>query len=811
MPPIPAAPYEVSQYAQWPGVPRCDSLTYTCSHGPNPGSAMFSTYAEDGERLFPSEFGDLLIGDGHREWVLRDCKVNEVSGARDSAGETITLRILDRRWRFLTAWGGLGKCRGRYNRVDARGKLVPWSIRSPAELAELLFQEMGETGYVIDLPPGVVRKEGADLNRYLVLGENFRRTTTNPLQQWDFDPPVLRLAELADYFGCRLVFQPVANRFLVTPLGKGQTLPEAPYELVVPNLRSPARPKSVSLACAPVRIQHRFVLEPVAEEWDGSHVPIDLVSYAPKGDVAGQNQVTTVSAGSFGWFPTYLTIAWTDAGGQPHQVTIAVTDSGLTVLAGLAAIAAAINAHPELAGIVTATASTTLVITGANPALSFTTTVAQIGGDTPLTAAVTSAAQGFSLSWRSCPPPHFRQVRATDRLAHMESVSLAKSSVFRRFRVVKRDAGASQSYVAHNVPGSLTLPWFGDVKRIQQITLQPSKVEQVIPQPRIAGGVNVGNPVGINDPAAPGGILPEFYNGRSRDQAATVRGSVWRMLPGGQVLWNPTNDPERINTLPTDRVWVDFTIRMTDTGDQLIEFSDYVYAVNFTGDISYVRYPYLVLETACLVTDEETDQIVRWVVSRDLTPDPKDLPTVGNGEFVANAFRPPPPPPKPPKPDDPRPKPYVKPDEPPRDPRFGLTEWHVQEDLQIGIIGKYDANNKLTGWEYAPGDLEFVTEAARYYLDGYARKHVLTGGETRKYIGIYPIDPDGLRQQVTWTIGSQADTIASTNTEHSTVVLPYPQRRRQELLPPDSAARFANRAEQAIADKLFGVTPGSVR
>jgi hypothetical protein len=133
-------------------------------------------------------------------------------------------------------------------------------------------------------------------------------------------------------------------------------------------------------------------------------------------------------------------------------------------------------------------------------------------------------------------------------------------------------------------------------------------------------------------------------------------------------------------------------------------------------------------------------------------------------------------------------------------------EWQVREDVQQCVKGKYGPRNKSLGF-----DLVDQTEAdarAAYYLAGMADKYQITGGETRQYIGIHLIDPDGFVQQVSWSVGGGgASTTASANSEHSSAIPAYPARRRAENLPPNKAAAMANFFEERQAGRRLPNAP----
>lgn len=773
---------EIFQACTWPGIVGVESCSYTCSHGITPGRAILVSSPQPDDSDAPATFGTLAFSDGTRGVALRRCKVDRISADRDGRGVTWTLEILDRRWMFKPPGdNGLGQVSGRYNLKDTRGKLVPWSIRSPAELAELCFRAMGERNFRIRLPAGIARAAGANLQRYLKLGENFPQTLTNPEQVWDFTPPGDALTRLCDLFGCRLVFQPWTDRFVIVPLGEGRSLPDNPFETQSPTLDSPETPRSVAVCGAAVRVQARWQLEAVGEEWDGSILPIEDLSYKP-GVGEGKPQITSVKfiAGA----PVSLTVTVTFKKKNGHEKAKVATDAagGHDVATRLATVASQLQTDPDVAAVIDVVAgSTTMTLTGKENGFAFS--VSAVGFDASpadnrwMVEMVQAPDGGTDGGWKWADPPAFTAVRPTDRLSREEAQGLARKSVFKYYRIKDVDVSTGKP--------PMKLPWFGEVKRRQQVILQPTKVELVKPAPRIAGAVNKGAAV----PNVPNqGVLPEFYNGYARDQSATVRGSVFKLIQN--VNWHLANGNPAVemNTKVTDRVFVD--IVRVDPVEQIVVFGDYVYKwVPITGASGCLQAPELVLETACLIQDAETNEIVRWT---------EEMPLNG----------------------------------------IALTEWSHREDIQVGVIGIYGSGkddtqdnlaklyeragnaegaakaqagnfNNLTGFKFA--DLDDSKARARHYLTGMARRYVVTSGETRRFIGVHPIEPDGYIQQVTVMVGDGATTIASANSEHSPVIPPYPARRRAENLPPDSAARAANMAEREFVDKLIPRPGGAAK
>lgn len=738
---------DLIQSALWPGVTGFLSGSGTCSHGISPSTFQLQTTPEVG--ALPLPFGDLRLTDGlHPALVIRGCRLNLTTAHMGPEGQTLLLEIQDRRWR----WAGYGAVDGRFNRMDSNGKLVPWDIRSPYELAVMCLDAMDEPNYIINLPQGLSQADGKDLNRYLRLGENFRQSLANAPVTWDRTPPAQALARLCEFFGCRVVMQYTFDRVLIVPLGVGSSLPDLPSEVIAPSVRLPPAP-SVAGVAGTVRYQARFALEAVGKEWDGSHLPINLLSYAPRSQAAPQ--ITTVTfTGTLPPAGLELQFSWTPLVGAPYtEVAVRSTDPGITIIAArYAAIVAAINANAALSGLLTASVSgNVLTLTGKTNGQNFAVSPTQpLGGAPAYQPKVVQVARPGGGDWSTCPPPSFTGVLATDRLSTIEARRLAQASVFKCYRI--------KAVSPFTGLPPLKVPLYGEIKRRQQIILQPSCPEQITPQARIAGGVNKG--ALLPEGQLNGGILPPFYSGYSRDRQNFVFGAVSRLQCGGSVFWLPkVADGGTVvqNTKPTDRVFVEFA---TDPIEQMIVFNDYVFASALGGG-GWIAEPELVLEAGCLVCDPNTDAPSRWLQS------------VGIGGLA-----------------------------PP--------EWAIHDDIQVGVIGTYTDDHGLTGYTLV-GDKD-ANARAQYYINGMTIQYQLQPGLTRQYPGIISLDCDGAIQQVSWSFGEGGPTtIASLNLEHSSIIPPFPARRLKENLPPNKAAAAANAAEAAFTLKTIPRPSGAVQ
>jgi hypothetical protein len=724
--------------AFWPGVIGVASCTYTASHGITPGVALLETLPQ---ATAPAETGNLVISDGYETITIPDAKVNQlkVHETTTPSGDKAfvwTLEIVDRRWK----WRELGEINGCYNQPDPHGKLIPWTIQSPEELALLCLDAMGEPFSKIDLPTGFtsdVGKEAEKLNPPWIGVQN--TTGTNPPVNWEAEPPAHALAQLCELFGRRVIYQLSTDSILIEIPGIGRDLPPGSFAKASPAIKSPETPTGVTVVGSPTVFQCRLPLEAVGEDWDGSYRPIHELSYAPKTGAAKQIANATITDPPVVGHTLQLTV-----NGVTKQYQIAGGDTAATAAAHLLDLFTGIGGgapgpgfgDPRIAGVNFSVAGGVILMTGGQNGVPFgfgINIALGLGGGNEFTAALVQPASDGTADWKYCQPPSFSGVQATNRLTELEARRLAQKSVWRCYRVAEKgfkpppDAGpVAANPFAQNpfVPvvdsdiqdSGLLIPGYGTVNRRQQILLLPYQAEQIVPQPLDAQ---------VFDKRAGLKLTVNFYNGYSRDKPAAVFGAVAVHL--FQTFWVP--DFVDLNTEDGDQVFVNFTINPVQ---QLVIFEGPVY---YFQAARYLE-PDLVLETGMNIRDNETNQLVAFHASMTL--------------------------------------PGAK----------GPTNYKSQKfpDVQLNVIGVYDTNEnqKLIGTTILEQD---PVARANYYLQGMARQYIQQAGATIEYNGIRAIDLDGAIWQVTWEIGpGGAKTTASRNTEHSLYVPPYPKRRRAEFL-----------------------------
>jgi len=546
--------------AFWPGAESCAAFTYTVSQGISPGVAVL-TINPQARPVDPA--GNVVVEDGRGRLVIPRCKLDKMVARRGSDGEVWDLVILDRRWR----WRELGTISGNYNVVDPFGKVLPWTARTPTQLAELCLRAMGEARYRIDLPP---------------------EAPSSPPVQWDHVPPAQALASLAESMGCVVVYRLDEDSVLVTRKGDGAALPLGSIQSDGPTLDGPERPDRLVIVGQPIRYQARFLLEAVGEDWDGSIRPIAELSYAPAVPAAPVAGIYTLTPSAVTVGNTF-TVTLTDAAGSQVYTYTAAAATVADVTAGLTALV-----NGGAAGGLPWTAidlSTALTITGSADGSPFhvaASAAVGAGSGSPRLAEVclTLAVQPGLAPWAYATPPGFAAAQATDRLTKREAVEKAKGCIYRMFRV--RCVDPSDAAKPLRVGDYL-----GRLERREQIVLQQTRAEQITPQPqdeRI-----------LDDQGRP--RIKVFYDGHTRDLPARVIGSYSHGYSGGGV-----------NTREGSDVAIPFTI---DAERGLVIFSQYV---TYSPVFGRIQQPTLVLECACNLRDFATNALVTYEFGADLGP-----------------------------------------------------------------------------------------------------------------------------------------------------------------------------------------------
>ncbi len=691
-----------------------EACTLTLSHGLTPGVAVLRCSPQP---LPPASDGTLVVTDGVLgEIVLNNCHLDDLRVNRDESGQYWTLSIVDRRWK----WRDLGNIQGQYNQLNPFGHLIPWTIRSPTELAAICLDAMGEVGYTILMPSGIPSQPP------YVQTDIFNISGVNPPIVWDGIPPAQALQQLCDLFGVRIVYQWSTDSVLITPIGVGGPLPQGSIHTQSIALKNPETPDSIAVRGAPTRYQVRLNLFAVGRDWDGSYRPINYLSYAPRpitpGTVQESQVVLTNPVSGIQWFVTI------------GQTIVSVTSTG-SLTSDLTAIAAQINASPALSGIVSASSTgTAVVITGAVIGSTFDVTVdvSSTGQQPPptieadLVQEAQQPAQANVGDWSNSPPPEFPNIRAVPgRLTYAQAKALAQETVWRCYQVwnIQTSGEGTDAQISTPiiVPGYSKNP----IIRANQLILDDKQVDQVVPMPADPGLIGPdGRPIVVN-----------LYSGYSLDKPAAVFGSVnvdptlrngiW--YPGAVTVPGTTDG----NTPEGSQILVPFTV---DPEFVLIKFSQPVYKYLPAGKITAPA-P-LTLQTAVQVRDPVDNQVTHFW---------KLIPLPGNAVGT--------------------------------NPRV-----YQHDDVQVNVTSVYDDSNILQGFsilETDPlirADYYLANHLKEYLLTG-AQINAYNG------IMPIDLD-GAIQQVTWEVGEGGCSTTASLNTEHSLYIPPYPMRRRAEFLAP---------------------------
>ncbi len=543
-------------FINWPGVVYPISLDYTNSHSTSPGIA---TLRMNPQPDLPETFGNLTFGDSLRRPItLRDCVVLNYDSSVSAGGAYCTLTIADRRWKWTQGY----TIDGEYNRMDDHGNLVPWTVRSATELAEICLKRLGEKKYTIAFPPGLKRSQAARYANYLRAGQRFPLTTANPYVQWSVIPAALALQDLADRFGCRVMYDPITDRILVLPLGYGRGLPLTGTSVAQcsQGLDSARTPEYVCVEGAPVKFQMHVALEPVGIEWTKEYYEnIEFLSYAPDRFADDDKKWNRNPPPSFPLVKPTDRLEYTEAKqlaaqGVYRMYRVMERSDDLK------------QWHPEGidveggAGIKVPGLLDDICV-GPNPANRRGGTGTKFdAGKSLLYSAVLGTVDGAYTA-----PSYNPTQQPKPKLGNIEQAKF--------YRTAYR----------------------------QQLVPTPFKVDQIVPRPLRDTDIAVEG-ARLN----PDGTLPDYYNGYSRDRPAECFGSYFAGCSNVKYRLTTQNVTDR-------RVYLNFTV---DTTQQLIIFERPLYFLG--GDSNKIFQPAkdLYIETGFLVLDEETNAPVRckyWV------------------------------------------------------------------------------------------------------------------------------------------------------------------------------------------------------
>jgi hypothetical protein len=165
-----------------------------------------------------------------------------------------SLQILDRRWTWKSK-----AISGRYNIRLATGAVEEASRKNAQQLASLILEALGESGFDVSRVP----------------------TSVYPPFTWNNASARQALQDLCDYVACDVVLG-LDNRVTIWPLGVGADAPQNQNQRHSVMRHKPRRiPGRIRLLGGPNVYQNKFSLEAVGREADGTQEKLADLTYAP--------------------------------------------------------------------------------------------------------------------------------------------------------------------------------------------------------------------------------------------------------------------------------------------------------------------------------------------------------------------------------------------------------------------------------------------------------------------------------------------------------------------------------------------------
>lgn len=236
-------------YATFANTLVSKGFDFTFAPGVQPSVCMLYTVPHVAN--LPS-VGTLTIKtDGGQTWTFRDCLVEDPKLSTGTGGKYVTLPVKDRRWRWQ-----FHTISGHYNKPRKNGTYR--DERKPQELADLLLQLLGETGFDVSRLPNDARPE----------------------RRWDATDVASALDELCAELGCIVVLNPATDAVEIWPVGQGQTLPAGGAIGRASTPVKKATPNFMRAVAAPTLFQATWECEAVGLDTDGQWKPLTQLSYA---------------------------------------------------------------------------------------------------------------------------------------------------------------------------------------------------------------------------------------------------------------------------------------------------------------------------------------------------------------------------------------------------------------------------------------------------------------------------------------------------------------------------------------------------
>lgn len=245
------------------GVDDIVECSYVLDLGVEPSKAMLRTLTQP--TLTTGE-GELSFGMGSPATTLTFSGMRVVQGTlREFKGREAfrwQLQIADRRWKWESVLVS-----GEYNVRNVDGTIKSGTEKTPQQLATLLFNALGETGYSVSGLP----------------------STSRPEMKWDGASAAKQLEELCAMFGCRVALG-IDDRATVVRLSQGTSLPTNGEE-ISPDTELAPKPRTaaVRVISEPTRFRVKIKLKAVGLDTDDEVREVNALNYKPGGEWVGED------------------------------------------------------------------------------------------------------------------------------------------------------------------------------------------------------------------------------------------------------------------------------------------------------------------------------------------------------------------------------------------------------------------------------------------------------------------------------------------------------------------------------------------